>query len=51
MFYETRDDIAIEEMRRGKNIDNIATYDASIGGGRAHARCELLPHGEWLPVG
>lgn len=29
VFYETRDGIAIEEMRRAKNIDNIANYDAS----------------------
>lgn len=29
VFYETRDGIVIEEMRRSKNIDNIATYDAS----------------------
>ena len=29
VFYETRDGIAIEELRRAKNVDNIAAYDAS----------------------
>lgn len=29
VWYETRDGIQIEELRRGKNIDNISAYDAS----------------------
>jgi hypothetical protein len=40
VFYETRDGIAIEEMRRAKNIDNIANYDASgttVAGVLVHA--------------
>jgi hypothetical protein len=29
IWYETRDGIEIEELRRGKNIENISAYDAS----------------------
>lgn len=29
VWYETRDGIEIEELRRDKNIENISTYDAS----------------------